>query len=356
MKKTLAVLLLLLCLNSVVWAVPNDIVSSPTQSSTSVVVFMEKRVFANVKKMTEIRDLLKEKFRYASSIEIYGDDQVKSPAFLDFVEKVKTDPMNEKGIKVIDIGALSQYGRDMKSQYVVLLRLSPFHANEYGYLFDTEASASVIDVDSQKYIEYRNWYKEFEVAWPYGAQDTMKKITAEFNWAPPKEVGSDRSGNQPVKGSSVVVFLSEYIQVKPDLLQKIKKTISEKFGVSDVSIYIDDKPKSPEFLELVGKVETDSSKQRTFILKKQHLIEYGKSIGTKTLTAIVISADSIQGDYKFQMKEEIFVVDVETNKYIANAVYDTGGYKKRSEGIEILMEKLRTEFKLPVRLGTVDES
>jgi hypothetical protein len=347
MKNILVVMLLLLGFISIAGASPNNIVSSSDQSSVSVVVFMDNKVFADAKKMNEMRGVLKEKFGYANSIEIYGDNQAKTPAFLDFVEKLKTDPINEKGIKVINMDALSQYAKDMKSKYVVQIVISTFDGNEYGYFFDTEASVSVIDVDSRKYLDYRNWYRDSEIAWPHGAQDTMKKIAAEFNWFPPRDVTSDKTINYTDKGSSVVVFISPYIQVKPDLVQKIRKTISEKFRESDVAVYIDDRPKSPEFLDLIGKVGTDSAKQQTFILRKDRLVEYGKSINSKTLTAIVISAANREGDYSFQLREEIFVVDIESNKYIANAVYDTDGYKKRQEGLEILMKKLQNEFKLP---------
>jgi hypothetical protein len=96
MKKILVILVLFLGMNSMAWANPSDQATSSSLSSTSVVVFMDKRTLSDGKAIAQMRDVLKEKFKYAKSVEIYGDDQAKAPEFLEFAEKIKADPANEK--------------------------------------------------------------------------------------------------------------------------------------------------------------------------------------------------------------------------------------------------------------------
>lgn len=354
MKKTLVILLLLLfSMNSTSWANINDFINSLGPSPISVVVFMDKKIISDGKAVTQMRDVLKEKFKRANIV-IYGDDQSKSPEFLEFIEKIKTDPANEKDIKSINISELAKYGRAIKSDYVILITVSP--CNTYwnywsGIRVDTKASVSIIDVNTQKYLQYNNYYKEGNDAFSAeGAQFLIKKLAAEFTWSPPVNTQNDNLiVNQPVdKKPAVVVFLPDVILEKPDLVEKVRKSVSAKFHVNDIPIYIDDKLKSPEFLDLIGRVGTDSAKQQTFILKKESLTEYGKAVNANPVTAIIISnVGAGDDDFNYRLKADIFVVDPEANKYLSNVVFDTVDKKKRQEGIEFLMNKFQTEFKLP---------
>lgn len=353
MKKLLAILLLLLGITPTAWANLNDSSNSSAQPSLSVVVFMDKKIIADGKAVTQMREVLKEKFKYANSIAIYGDDQSKSTEFLEFVEKIKTDPSNEKDIISINIGELAKYGRAIKSDYVMLITVSP--CNLYwnfwsGVRVDTKGSVSVIDVNTLKYLTYMNYYKEGNNAFSSdGAKLLIKKLAAEFNWSPPFTKQSDNITNQSEdKKPAVIVFLPDVILKKPELVEMVRKAVSTKFQVSDVPIYIDDKPKTPEFLNLISKVETDSAKQRTFILRKESLVAYGKMLNANPVTAIIISNVGAEKDNSnYRLKEDIFVVDAEANKYLSNIVFDTVGKKKRQEGIEFLMNKLQLEFNLP---------
>ena len=40
---------------------------------------MDGRTLSDGKAVAQMRDVLKEKFKYAKGVEIYGDDQAKSP-------------------------------------------------------------------------------------------------------------------------------------------------------------------------------------------------------------------------------------------------------------------------------------
>lgn len=353
MKKLLVIVCLLLGLHSIGLASPNDLADSSDQPQVSVVLFLDKKILEDSKTVAKIRDTLKIKFKDASTVVIYGDEQAKTPEFLDYIDKVKTDPANEKNIKVINIGDLANYGQAIKSDYVILITISPCNAywNFWsGVRFDMKESVSVIDVTSRKYVEYLRWYKEgTNPMLTEGAKELVNNMAIDFHWTPPVEKPDKKNNVQAEeKKHSVVVFLPDIILEKPDLLDKVRKTVSEKFRVSEVPIYVDNKPKSPAFLDLIGRVGTDSAKQQTFILKKESLTEYGKATNSNLVTAIVISNINFgDDDFSYRLKEDIFVVDPETNKYISNVVFDTGKKMKRQEGTEFLMNKLQNEFNLP---------
>lgn len=315
---------------------------------------MNNKILQDGKAVAQMRDTLKEKFKYANSLAIYGDDQAKSPEFLEFIEKTQVDSVNEKEIKVINIEALAKYGRDIKANYVILITISPcniFYDSFAGVRVDLKEHISVIDVQTSKYVESLNWYNEASNSYMLGAEarDLVKRSATEFSWTPPSKLESDKNlGIQTdEKKTSVVVFLPDIILEKTDLVEKIRKTLSEKFKVSDIPIYVDNKPKSSAFLKLIGRVGTDSAKQQTFILKKEHLAEYGKETYSTPVITIVISQVGKGEEFSYHLREDIFVVDSESNKYLANVVYDTINNKKRQEGLDFLLKKLQDEFKLP---------
>lgn len=346
MKRTLMVVLGLFLLSSVAWANPVTETSTSANSQMSVVVFMTNKVLGDSKAVAEIRSTLAVKFKGANSIALYGDDQPKSPAFLEFVEKLKTDPVNEKGIRAITATALEQYGKDTKSKYVVLITVLPFNTWQYGN-GDVKAHISVFDVDSLRYLETINWYKE-DSNWTPATKFLTNKIATDFNWVPPTEKLKDKDEVTPIeeKKPSVVVLLPDTILERPELVEQIRSTVSRKFRVANVPVFIDDKSKSPEFLDLIGGVLSDSAKQQAFVLKKERLVEYGNRIGGNPLIVIMITTFDKDGYYGYHLKEDIMIIDTETNKYLANVVYDTGKAKPRNDGIAYLMDKLQNEFKL----------
>ena len=354
MKKILVILTLFLSMNSMAWASFNDKTISSNHSSTSVVVFMDNRTISDGKAVAQMRDVLKEKFKYAKSVEIYGDEQAKSPEFLEFAERIKADPANEKYIKVINIGEITKYGQSTKSDYVILITISPFNPNVDYRMFDMKGNVAVIDVTTQKYVDYANFYKEgiayrdgSASRFAEGAKDIVNQMAISFSWNPLVGESNNNSVNQVrANNPSVVIFLPDSILERPDLVEIIRKTVSEKFHVSEVPIYADEKRKSPEFLDLIKTIETDSAKQQAFILKKENLVRYGKLINANPLVAIVISNVGVDG-FKYRLKADVFVVDTESSKYLSNVIFDTIDNKKRAEGIEFLMNKFKSGFELP---------
>jgi signal recognition particle receptor subunit beta len=127
--------------------------------------------------------------------------------------------------------------------------------------------------------------------------------------------------------------------------------VAAKFKVADVPVHLDNKPKTQGFVDLITKVEVDSAKQKTFILKKEHIVEYGKS--TSADTVVAINFNTMASDYspfdfaKFvNLNEDISVIDVETGKYVQNTVFGTGDTISRPKAIDRLLEKLTAEFML----------
>jgi hypothetical protein len=337
------------------WASSNDKTISASQSSTSVVVFMDSQTISDGKAVAQMRDVLKEKFKHAKSVEIYGDEQAKSPEFLEFTERIKTDPANEKYIKVINIGELTKYGQSTNSDYVILITISPFNPNYVLRSFDMKGNITVVDVSTQKYLDYVNFYKEGILyregaakRFSGGAKDIVNQIAFSFSWNPGiEESNNDNRVNQVRENKpSVIVFLPDVILERSDLVEKVKKTISDKFQVSDVPIYSDDRKKSPEFLDLISTVEADRAKYQAFIMRKENLVRYGKMINANPLVVIVISNTGVDA-FKYRLKADVFVIDTESNKYLSNVIFDTIDNKKRAEGIEFLMNKFKNEFELP---------
>jgi hypothetical protein len=217
-------------------------------------------------------------------------------------------------------------------------------------MFDMKANVMVLDVASQKYIEYINFYKEGTGRWlAGGAKNLINQLATNFNWYSPAENPNDKKSVNQVRENkaSVVIFLPDIILERPDLVEKVRKTISDKFHVSDVPIYADNRPKSPEFLDLISKFETDSARQQAFLLKKETLVQYGKMINSNPLIAVVISNVGGDDGFNYHLKADVFVIDTESNKYLSNVVFDTIDNRKRPDGIEYLMSKFENDFKLP---------
>ncbi len=333
MKKILVILLMLLCVNSTAWA---D--SRPAQPAISVVVFIHDIASVGTKAVAEKRSILKEKFPQAKSIAIYDDDQAKSPEFLEFTEKIKPDLENAKFVWWIGIDALAQYGKATNSDYVILVRLIKNFAAEF----------TVIDVASAKYVEALLYFKNNP--WAEKTNDLITKIA--LHWSSPQEEPVIKQPSVPAreKRPAVILLLPSIILEKSDLAESVRKTVMEKFKVSEVPIFIDDRPKSAAFLNFISGVKTDTAKQQTFVLKKERLAEYGNNTNSNPVIAIdvdIVSMGSSFIGFSYRLKETIFVVDAEEKKYLASAVYDTLDEKSARAGVDFLMDKLKNEFKLP---------
>lgn len=355
MKKVTACLLfIVLFLQPVAWAAPLANWDFSTLPKISVVVFLNKFILSDEDAMKTIKSAINERFRFAS-IAYYGDDKAKSPEFLEFIEQVLTDPVNEKGVRAITRGNLLKYGSATNSAYIVLINVSAY--NHYIYYvseYDLKQHISVLDVAANKLVENVTWQAEGKR--PYAAADYFTKmLKSEFTWKVLAVSDKKEAAATEAPKPGVAVFMPDFVLAKTEAVDLLRKAVAAKFGVTSVPIYIDNKPKSPEFLDLISKVTSDSIKQQTFVLRREHLAQYGKDANINPVIAIKINATRKEPWSSYaRMQAEIFVVDANSGKYILNTVYDTGDTLPRERGMEYLMDKLKKEFKIPALPAPAD--
>lgn len=328
------------------WAFPVDNVDFSYESKTTAVVFLNP-IFRNQTAFDIIKKGLSEKFSNADIIYV-GDGQAKSPAFLEFMEKVQTDPVNDKGIILIKEEYLHKLGQDTKSKYIIVLNLGVTDYNRYGDYW-SKLLLTAYDVDEKRPIAIDIWRKGKTRRPSKGAEYYMTKLHNEFTW-PITTTTAEAVPDDSAK-PAVIVFLPNEVLEHPELVQKIRTTVAGKFKVSSVPIYIDDNPKSLAFVELVNKVNADSAKQNTIIVRKEYLSEYGKQTKSSPVIAIkigVVDQDvSWTGTWAYRYNEEILVIDPATNTYLSSSAFDTESKQRTYESVNILMDKLQTQFIWP---------
>lgn len=334
-----------LSFQNLVWAaIPSDQVIQ--QPKTTVVVLLDQDILSNKKALPIIKNALIDKFKQADLLFI-GDQQAKSPEFLELMDKIQTDTINEKGIQFINMEYLAKYGKEVNSKFISFVSFQSYSI--YGFYRDVKARVCVLDVNSGKIISNQVWYKEENEWISEAAEGLVKKIKSELTWPPINEVASPlvSVSSDGEKNMTAVVFVDESVLARQDISEKIRKALEEKFKLANVPIYLDTKPKSQPFLELETKVNYDSVKQSAFLLKKEHLVQYGKNVNANYVLAINFKI--VEGfGWSSRLQEDISLLDIDSNKYIANSIYDTGKVMKRAEGIDMLLNKLLIEYKLTI--------
>lgn len=358
MRKALIISILLLLFNVVIaTAAPLESLMLSEQPKATVVVFLDSVILQNQKALGIIKDGLRDKFG-KTDIMYYGDDQAKSPAFLELMEKVLTDPVNDrqKGIVLIKNEYLRKFGKDTNSQYVVLVNLKRTYPN-WDYIW-SKLLYTVIEVETGKPVAMHAWHKgktgsPSQVAEYYVAalRDDLKWPTS-FNT---EEINAGKLQDSTLK-PAVVLFLPHEILSEPEQVQKIKSAVIKKFKVDNIPTYIDNQPKSQAFVRLAFLADADSSKQGMTIVRKDYLADYGKQTSSNPVIAIKISVTDysfafwdMRPDPKliFRLKEDILVVDPIKNEYITNITFDTAKSKNLKDGVSFLIEKLEKEFVFP---------
>lgn len=344
MRKLIVLIgVLLLLLGPAASAAPAGIAGPADAPKTTVVVFLNPYIQQSQKAFNIFRDGLREKFAKADIIYL-NDGKAKSPAFLEFMEKVQTDPVNDKGIILVREEHLRKLGQDTVSRFVVLVNFRITGYNGYGN-FWSKLIVSAYDVDAAKPVAFDTWYKG-ELRWPSeGTEHYIKTLRSEFVWP----VAELEAAKGEVVRPAVVLFLPDTILEMPELVKKMRDAVAGKFRVGSVPIYLDSTPKTADFLILANKVAVDSAQQNTFIVRKEYLAEYGKQTNSKPVIAVKLhyteydySIWASKPVYRFQ--QDILVVDPETNQYIASTTFDTGEKMGRSEGVDFLLDKLRNDF------------
>lgn len=351
MRKILILTFFLFCMGNMAqtWAYSPDM--SGQTGKVTLVVSLDPVFRQNEKAYNIIKGALIEKFGSAEII--YCDDasQTKPAAYHEFIEKVQTDPINNdsnKGVTWIREEHLHKFGQDNNSKFILLINLRVTGYNQNGYYWP-KMTFCAYDVEAAKPIAVNTWVKGRTGYGTEGAEFFMTKLRNDFKW-PTSVIPEPQLGDTAKR--AVVVFVPDDIMEMPELVQKIRSTIASKLNITEVPIYIDSNPKTQAFLSLVNKVAVDSAKQEAPVVRKEYLSAYGKQIGANTVISIKIGYTEAEFDiwaYKmvYRLNAEILAVDTETNKYISSMVYDIGSKKGRQEGVELLMNKLKTEYTAP---------
>jgi hypothetical protein len=333
MKK--AVIISLFCLFAFVsaaWAAPIASDVQPSSEELLVVVFANKFIQDDKQAMDLVRKTIRAKFGDAN-ISIYGDQS--TPAFLDFIEKLQTDPANEGGIRAIGKTHLLDYGKAVNAKHIVLIDLFNMESDidfwSGAKLVEMMEDVTVFDVQSQKIIFNQVFGTEKKFTIRKDTELLMSKLQAEFKWTP--LTANDKLVDPGDKKVTVSVFLTNELLGYKDLLAKIKNAVNEKFKFANVYIYNDGQAKPPEYIEFIGRVTADSAKQRMMVITKDNLSQLGRDLGASHVILIKID----------RSREDISVVSIANGKYVASALYVA---EKMSvpETVEFLMNKLKNDF------------
>jgi hypothetical protein len=355
--KFFAVVAVLLVFAVCVPALANPQGNPPEQSKVSVVMFMDNLFLTDKKALEIVQKGLKERFGEAN-VAIYGDSSAKTPEFMEFIENVQSDPVNERGIRVIPQKHIIKYGLDTKSSHVVLITLQASDSH-FGFWSASTSTRNREDVTvfavNPAKIVLNTVYDSGEklLQFQKAAQVSMDQLKNDFRWRPQAAI-EDEVKPMPLNSVAVLVFLPDYLMEKPELVADVKKVLKEKIRNGDILVYNDFEAKSPDYLNFMGKVSADSALQKTFIIKKEHLTAFGKDAGYKGVVVFRVSVtDEISWCYR--LKADVTVVAVGANRYLANQVFDTEKIMYRKEGVEFILNKFKAEFKLPAEAYVTED-
>jgi hypothetical protein len=269
----LVMVFIILNINSPVSAVVTDIVNQTPQPKISVVSFINNDILKDQKSMEIINSAFSQKFR-GQNIVITGDNNPKSPAFMEFMEQVRSDPVNEKGIYYINSRQLAKYGQDTGSDYTILISITKNISTNGNIL-----KLMLVDVKTQKSLVENAWYASppHDFLGNTALKDLIKKFNDDFCLSSVND-GVSKENTVPTdkKNVAVVLFLPSELLERTEIIEQIKSTVRNKFKVDDIPIYLDEKPKSNAFLNFIDSVIADSAKQKLFCSKKNALYNMEK--------------------------------------------------------------------------------
>lgn len=334
----------------------NSLADPSEKGKISVVVFLDRFLKEDNQCLEIVKKSLNDKFNGAN-IAIYGDNSSKSPEYLEFIEKLQSDPANEKGIRIIPTKYLYKYGKDTNASHVVLMKISSvgFDVNIWSNktIVRIKQEVTVLSVEPNK-IVLNNIFDTGEKLKPFreALQLSMNQLKNEFKWTPQS---LQESEVKPVSENRVAVlaFLPRKFQMESELYLKVKDSIAEKIKDADITVFNDFQAKSPEYMEFIGNVLNDSAVQKAFIVKKDHAVKYGADAGYRTVVVFKLSitdedaAGGLSFGTDYRLKEDISIIDVELNKYLANYVFDTEKRMRLNTALDTIISKFKNEFTIP---------
>ena len=319
------------------------------EPKTTVIMFVDSDIRQNDPSMQTILAGIKDKFK-PTEIIVNDDQKRKSNEYMEFIENVKSDPVNESSIRVISLDHIAKYANAVNSKYIAIVYLTTWKTLELGI----NMNLVVVDAENGKYLINDAWNEGVHDFLPNAASNLMKRFNKDVSTSFMEGTSSnENSASNPNEKIKVVAFVGNSILQQPKLVEKIKTTVGARFNVKNVAVYIDEKPKSLETLELFAKIQADSAKQKSLVIKKEHLIKYGEDTGSVYVAAVTIDTSDIIyliSQYgitcQMKLKESVVLVDVPAGRYAQNAVYETNYYYEEDSAVDELLKKLQTQFKM----------
>ncbi len=337
----------------------NPAENTADQVKLFVIVFLD-RLYRDDNRCTEILTKGLEQRFGAGNVMIFGGSSPKSPAFLEFVESIQSYPANEKAVMVVPHKFFYKYGEDTSASHVLFVSISSGEYDRGGWdarqKTRIKTNITVFSVKARKVI-LNKIIDTGENLLPFreSAQRAADQLQSDFKWTP---ADAEESRRAPANSIAVLTLLPREIINKPEHFAAVTKSIADKIGNADITNNGDYQSKSPEYVEFIAKVADDSAMQKALVVKKEHLLKYGKDAGYRTvvLFRMYFSEQGTSfGGITYRVKDDITVLSVESGKYLGNFVFDTEKTVGLSEAVELLTNKFRTEFRLPVEVFATEQ-
>lgn len=328
------------------------------QGKLSVIVFLDKFHLQDTKCRDIFTKGLEKRFG-AANVAIYGGGSAKTPAFMDFVEGIQSYPPNEQAINVVPHKFFYKYGEDTNASHVLFIDIGLGEYDRGGWDARQKSRImmdfTVFSVKDKKVL-FNKIIDTGEKLLPFrdSAQRAADQLQSDFRWTP-----SDAAEVWPAPTNSVAVltFLPYDVIHKPEHFSSVTKTIAEKIRNADIINFGDFQSKSPEYKEFLVKVWDDSAIAKSLVVKKEHLLKFGKDSGYRTVVLFrmyPMSKEAKQYSMIYRMVDDVTVVSVNSGKYLGNFVFDTEKHVSISEAVEMLTAKFKAEFRMPVEAYSTD--
>ncbi|MDT8901619.1 hypothetical protein [Anaeroselena agilis] len=348
----IAAVVLVLVFSAGMTASANPAEGAAEQGKVSVIVFLDKLYREDTKCMDIITKGLEKRFG-ADNVAIFGGSSAKSPAFMEFVESIQSYPANEKAVLVVPDKFFYKYGEDTGASHVVFVVISSGEYDRGGWdarqKTRVKTDITVFSVKAKKVL-MNKIVDTGEKLLPFreSIQLAADQLQSDFKWTP---ADAEKIRPAPVNSISVLTFLPRAVMDKSELFSAVTKAITEKMRDADITNYGDYQSKSPEYMEFIVKVVDDSARQKALVVKKEHLLQFGKDSGYRTVVLFRMyysDKGNSFGGATYRVKNDITVLSVDSGKYLGNFIFDTEKQVSLAEAIELLTAKFKAGFRMPV--------
>lgn len=353
-----ATVVLLAVFSAGMTASANPAEGAAEQGKVSVIVFVDKFHLKDTQCMDIFTKGLEKRFG-AANVAIYLGGSAKTPAFMEFEEGIQSYHANERAINVVPHKFFYKYGADTNASHVLFIDIGLGEYDRGGW-DARQKSRIMIDLTvfsvKEKKVLFNKIIDTGEKLLPFreSAQRAADLLQSDFKWTPSDGVESRPA---PTNSVAVLTFLPYDVIHKPENFSLVTKSLAEKIRNADIINFGDFQSKTPEYKEFLVKVWEDTALQKSLVVKKEHLLKFGKDSGYRTVVLFrmyPISKEEKQYSMIYKMVDDVTVVSVNSGKYLGNFVFGTEKHVRTSEAVELLTNKFKAEFRMPVEAYSGD--